>query len=401
MAVDRRLLRVDLRLGQAGHQCGPFRTRVEVHQPHAIDDLHVGRDRVGKIAARLDAVEQTGEGRSSRVLLDRAAGAAIAERVLDFAVVVDDVLLHHHQGLGDEDAIGVVERIGEAVVDDHEAARKRGVIGPVLLAAELKARLTGRRAEGVDHLAVPLRLRRQRRPRLRLGRVEQHGDVVDAPVQRAAFDAHDIGHREPGRRSGHREIGRRTAKRVWLEAVVRGRGGRRTRIGQRTRAAGRGRAVEQLVFDRNVALRIERDRRQAARVRCRCVTRFGDRGGRCADPWLYLRTGKYRPTDGVIGDDDAHALAGHPRRQHVLTDLETLDQTVDPPIWTKRERILRYRHAVYRRLNLYIPSASQRLDDAGRHDQLHQRVAARDQISAVREHNDVVVIIRCHRRCRQ
>ena len=325
VAVDRGLLRVDLRLGQAAHQRGPFRAGVEVHQTHAIADLHVGRDRVGEVAARLDAIEQTGEGRSGRVLLDRAAGAAIAQHVLDFAVVVDDVLLHHHQRLGDEDPIGVVERIGEAVVDDHETARQRGAISPILLGAELKPRLTGRRAEAVDHLAVPLRLRRQRRPRLR--RVEQHGDVVDAAVQRAAFDAHDIGHREPRRRGGHREIGRCAAGRVRLEAIVRRRGGRRTRIGQRSRAAGCRRAVEQLVFGRDVALRIERERRQAARVGCRCVARCGDRGRSRADPRLHLRAGEYRPADRMIGDGDLGASERGTHGQQVVAVAETRHQS--------------------------------------------------------------------------
>src|SRR3989454_11495426 len=117
--------------------------------------LEAGGDRVGVIAARLDAVEQAGEDRGGSVLLDRSARAAVAERVFDLAVRVDDVLLHHHQRLGAKDPVRVVERIGEAVVYDHEAARQRRVIGPVLLAAELQPRLAGRGAEGVDHLAVP------------------------------------------------------------------------------------------------------------------------------------------------------------------------------------------------------------------------------------------------------
>ena len=80
------------------------------------------------------------------------------------------MLLHHHHRFGVQHAIRVVERVGETVVDDHEAARKRRVIRPVLLAAKLQTRLPRRSAEGVDDLAIPLLLRRQGRPRL--GRIE-------------------------------------------------------------------------------------------------------------------------------------------------------------------------------------------------------------------------------------
>src|SRR2546426_4339009 len=45
--------------------------------------LEAGGDRVGVIAARLDAVEQAGEDRGGSVLLDRSARAAVAEGVLD------------------------------------------------------------------------------------------------------------------------------------------------------------------------------------------------------------------------------------------------------------------------------------------------------------------------------
>src|SRR6187399_1349953 len=88
--------------------------------------------------------------------------------------------------------------------------RERGVVGPVLLGAELLARLAGRGAVAEDDLAVPLRLRRERGPGRRR-RVEQDGDVVDAAVDRAALDANDVRHREAGRRRGRREVCRRDA----------------------------------------------------------------------------------------------------------------------------------------------------------------------------------------------
>jgi hypothetical protein len=51
-------------------------------------------------------------------------------------------------------------------------------------------------------------------------------------------------------------------------------------------------------------------------------------------------------------------------------------------------------------LNLYLSSTAQRLDGAGRQDELDQRVAAGDQIGAIREHNDVVVVVLCNHRWR-
>ena len=289
VAVDRRLFRVDLRLRQAGHQRSPVRAGVEVHQQHAVGDLEAGGDRVGVIAARLDAVEQAGEDRGGGVLLDRAARAAVPERVPDLAVGVDDVLLHHHQRLGVQDPVRVEQRIGEAVVRDHEAARQGRVIGPVLLTAELQPRLAGRGAEGVDNFAVPLGLGRQRRPGRCAGRVEQHRDVVDAAIQGSALDAHDVRHRDARRSRRGRKIRRRGAGSVRLEAVISRRGGRWARIRQRGRATRGRRAVEQLVLGRDVALRIDGEGRQAARVRRRRVTRCGRRRGRRADPGLGLR----------------------------------------------------------------------------------------------------------------
>ena len=143
-----------------------------------------------------------------------------------------------------EDAVRVVERVGQAVVGDHEAALRARVVPerraaeeadrPVLLGAELLARLAGRGAVAVEHLAVPLRLRRGRGPG-RLGRIEQHGDVVDAAVDRAALDADDVGHGDAVRRRRRGDRGRRRrAGDVRLEARV----GRRRRW-PRSSATGR------------------------------------------------------------------------------------------------------------------------------------------------------------------
>src|SRR5207248_591253 len=86
VAVDRGLLRVDLRLSEAAHQRRPFRRDICVYQQHAVDNLEAGGDRIWVVAARLDAVEQARERRRDRVLLDGAARATVAERVLDLAV---------------------------------------------------------------------------------------------------------------------------------------------------------------------------------------------------------------------------------------------------------------------------------------------------------------------------
>jgi len=179
MALDGRLLGVDLGRRQPGHQRLPFRLDVSVDQQHAIGDFDAGRDRVGVIAAGLDAVEQAGVDRGHRVLVDRAARAAVGHRELDLAVAVDDALFHHHRGLGHQHAVRVVERVGQAVVGDEKAQPQRRVVvdagdaahRPVLLRAELLARLAGRGAVGVEDFAVPLRLRRGRRPG-GFGRVE-------------------------------------------------------------------------------------------------------------------------------------------------------------------------------------------------------------------------------------
>jgi len=80
-----------------------------------------------------------------------------------------------------------------------------------------------------------LRLRRQRRPRL--GRVEQHRDVVDTAIHGAALDAHDVRHREPGRRRGGSQI-RRVLPGVY--------GLKQLFVGGAAGGLGSGSAVEQL-----------------------------------------------------------------------------------------------------------------------------------------------------------
>src|SRR5204863_6427230 len=120
-------------------------------------------------------------------------------------------------------------------------------------------------------------------------RVEQHRDVVDAAVHRAALDADDVRDRAAFGGGGAREIGRRRARLVGLEAVVRRLRSRRARIGQRGRATRRGGPVEELVLGRDVALRVDREGGQAAGVRGGRIAHGGNGGGRRADPRRGLR----------------------------------------------------------------------------------------------------------------
>ncbi len=399
--VDRRFLQIDLGLGLAGHQRRPLRADVEVHQQHAIGDLEARGDRIREVAARLDAVEQAGEDRGSGVLLDRSARAAVAHRVLDLAVRIGDMLLHHHQRLGVQDPVRVEERVGEAVVGDHETKSERAVVvgagdprdDPVLLAAELLARLAGGRAEGIEELAVPLRLRRGRRPR-RLGRVEQDRDVVDAAVQGAALDPHDVRQSEAGAGGGRGDqVRRRRARAIGLEA----REGRRWRRGRRARIRQYEHAlaidaivdrhrdfspVEQMEFGRDIALRIDGKGRQAARVRGRRVSRCGDGRGRCADPWGRLRAKQHRAADWMVRDHEAClasavALAGD---EIVATIHQTANQSAQRTRRIGGERtgdviaVERQPHLVQRHVL--------------RHAHLEQCVAPAHEIGAVRQRHD-------------
>src|SRR5262249_26505936 len=95
------------------------------------------------------------------------------------------------------------------------------------------------------------------------------------------------------------------AHRVRLEAVV-GRGRRRRAgIRERGRAARGGGPVEELELGGDVALRIDGEGGQAARVRRRRVARRGNGGGRRADPRLGLRAQQHRPAARVVGDRQA------------------------------------------------------------------------------------------------
>jgi hypothetical protein len=180
------------------------------------------------------------------VLLDRPARAARADREPGQAVLLDEALLDHHQGLGGHDVVApVAERIARAERDGKAKAqrvvRQRG-------GRHVSARPVGGGAatpEGIAELAVPARSGSPapRRPRVRDGggRVVDDRDPVDRLVDRARLDADDVVHGMPidGRRL--REV----------------RGERRRQPRQGLKRARRG-AIEPLVARRHGAMLVER-----------------------------------------------------------------------------------------------------------------------------------------------
>ena len=188
---------------------------------------------------------------------------------------------------------------------------------------------------------------------------------------------------------GRCEIRRRGADRIRLEACVRRWRGRGARIRQRGRARrGRG-SVEQLVLRRDVALRVDGKRRQAARVRRWRIARGGHGSGRRADPWRRLRAEQDRSADRMVGDGqrgtrppEAAAVgvgeefvpSWHHAGQHAAHD--TLGR-----IGAKRARdvptVEEQRHLVKRH--------------RFRHPHLDQRIAAADQVGAIRQRPDLEV----------
>ena len=166
----------------------PGEERVE--QP-AVGDRPGGGQRVGERDARDDAVQDAGVGVGDLVLLDGAARAAPADGELHRPVGVDEVLLHHHRGLGRDDR-------GAVVVEHVERGRRDGVTQRQELIVEHAARggalvVAGVAAatEGVDELAVPARVGTKRRRGLA---VVQRRDLVDASVDYPGLQPHDVRH---------------------------------------------------------------------------------------------------------------------------------------------------------------------------------------------------------------
>ena len=148
----------------------------------AVLHLVAGRRVVLVGAVRLDPLHEAGIRVVRHLLPDRAAGAAVRHRVADLAVAVDDALLQHQHRLRRRDVVAVVAEHVHRRRRDHEAAREREVVLHALR-RRLRMDRPATRAVGIEELVVPAGLRRPRLPAL--GRIEQHGDAIDATIGRA------------------------------------------------------------------------------------------------------------------------------------------------------------------------------------------------------------------------
>ena len=96
-----------------------------VHQHAAVERaLHLGPVVLERLA-RGQAVEQPGVVLGQQVLLHRGRRAAVADRVAQRAVALDDELLGHHRRLGRDDVVAVVGVDVQARGGDDEAGAER------------------------------------------------------------------------------------------------------------------------------------------------------------------------------------------------------------------------------------------------------------------------------------
>ena len=327
-------------------------------QQRAIDRLETRGPRIGKAARRLDAVDQPRIGVGEHVLQNGAAGAAVTDHVADLAVLLDDPLLDHHHGLGRHDVVVVLPVRVQGAGGDHEAGTE-----PLRVQDARRVPLVVvRRAappEAPRDLAVPPGLRRPRHPRLR--RIEQHRDGIPAAIDDARLPAHDERHRPALIGGGHRDVRSRMVRVVTLQA------------------AAAGRAIEELVLRRRVALRVQR---WPEAVR-----------DRVADPRLDLEAGEHGPADGMVRDGDRRARAvRRARRENVRALRQPGDEADVAAVGT---------HAEGRGHVAPVDvDPDPRGIDPGRQHDLDEGVAAADEVRPVRQHRDVESILRARRRRR-
>ena len=307
------------------------------------------------------------------------------------------MLLEHHHGLAHQHTVRVACRVREVAGDEHVAARQRFVLaGPGRGGAGLPARLAGAGAEGVEYLAVPLKLGQGGGPGF--GGVEQNDDVVDTAVHGAALDPDDVAHGAAGIGHCDRHVdGRRGGGVVGLETAIgrrgsarrrRGGGGcdRRARIGQ-AEGAGRGsrRAVVQLEFGSDVALRVGRASQPTGIGGwrgCGAVAGRTDRHRRRADVGKNLGAGIHRAATRRIGHRElGGARAPGRRRNHIGAVGQPGDQTRELAVGARCESA-----ADITAVDIDFQS---RCLNAGRNHHFDQRIAAADKIGAVAERPDL------------
>ncbi len=318
--------------------------REVVQEQVAVLDLGVRGPAVLEAAGGLQPVEQARVLPRDHVLHDAAAGAAVADGEADRgAVRLDDVLLEHRQGLGRDRLVDVLAVHEQAVVRDRVAAGQRRVVqhGRRRARAVVGARA---RAEGHEQLVVPGR-------QGRLLRVEQHRDEVVAAVLHAVLGPHDVAHRLAlvGRRAGDGAVAGRVGRVVVAEQP------------------GDGVLVGVRVGHRGAALRVL-GRAVAAR-------------GVVAQPRLHLRTGEHRSALRVVGQPQRGAApVGQHRPQRALPDPQPRHEAAQP----------RRAHLLERRRDAAPVDGHPRV--AGRHPRrhvdLHQGVAAADEVGAAGQHLD-------------
>ena len=269
----------------------PLRRVLEVRAVEVVvDQLLAGRPVVGERALGQDPLVDARVGVGDLLLHERSARAAGADRVAQRAVLLDQVLLGHDQGLGLGDDVAVVPRVVERRRHDREAFGQRGFVDHRWSATAF-AFDPAAGAVGDQQLVVELRLRRPRRPRL--ARLEEDRDLILVAVLITGLDADDVGDRLPIVGRGARDARglRRVARVIAFEP------------------ASEGVLVFVFVGRRRVALRVGRGR-------------VG------ANPRPHLRAGEHGAAVGVVDDRHLTAAAGCFGREAVGAQLQARDQAL-------------------------------------------------------------------------
>ena len=282
----------------------------------AVRDGHGRGQDVGEREERGAGIKQPRVVVGRQVLLNRPPGGAGADGVVHVAVLIDDVLLDHHQRFGTggrvaRDPEGGERRFGHhptrtdlpGQVQERSGQVTRRDIGDLAedvggRAGALTEAGAARIAELVDQVVVPL-AGDERRVRAAGGRIVQDGDAGDGPVDDHRFDPYLEGHRPAVDRGGCRPLGERTVGIVQQHEPT----------GHRARVPGD--------LGRCVAVGV--GRRPEARL-----LRAADVGG-------LVGSRDHRPVNGVVDHGEGHrpaavtGIGGH-GRQVVGAQLELLDQ---------------------------------------------------------------------------